>query len=175
VAISDARCVFYDEDRAQALRDGYEKLFPKAGPKTTATVLGDGQHIELTISNASASPLVLPLFLSQQLDTYPVVARHGGTEVQLRGAKDERAAGTASWDRGRNFAQVTIAPGGVAFVRLRIDPTVIDSTYHCAPNAKCAPTVTAQGPLAAGTWELEISLSTYALHVPTAKLAWTQR
>lgn len=71
-AITDARCVFYEEDRAEALRRSYERQFGAAPPKVDGRVLDDGQ-LELTLTNASATPLVLPLFLSSAIEpTAPI-------------------------------------------------------------------------------------------------------
>jgi hypothetical protein len=164
--------VFYEEDRATALRAAYEELVAKAPPDVRARVVGD-LTVEIELTNTSPETLVVPLFLSQVVDLYTVTARRGRTTAHVS-AEQAPAQGTARWDRGRNFAAISIPPGGSAFARLTLDPTIEESEYDCPPEAKCAPTKTLHGPLPAGTWQLEIGLPVYGTPL-TAKVEWTRR
>lgn len=170
--VTDARCVFYDEERATALRTAYEEEIAKAPPIVRGQVVGDAE-VEIEVTNTSPRTLVVPLFLSQVIDLYPATARRGKTSVRVR-ADQRGTQGTARWDHGRNFAAISLPPGGTASVRLTLDPTIEESTYDCPPNAKCSPTKTTRGPLPAGTWEIEIGLPIYGTPL-AAKLAWTKR
>jgi hypothetical protein len=173
IAIGDARCVFSDEDRAQALRVDFET---KVKPPFRAEASVIAGVVELRVTNPASTPLVIPLFLSQSLDTFPVTARSGAKKVTLRGATAvSSAAPTAQWS-ARTFARIVVAPKGVAVVRMTIDPTVVENDWsHCPPDAKCAPHAVDRGPLPRGAWELEVRMPVYAIREITAKVPWTVR
>ena len=175
-AIHDASCVFTDETKADALRQDYERRFSGSSPAVEGSLLPDGT-IELRIMNRGATALVLPLFLSQAVDTFAVTVSRQGRQHRLPSATLIAPSGTADWGlSGRNFARIVIAPNGLAFVRLTIDPTVVeDSLAGCPPNAKCAASRSTKGPLPSGAWTLAIELPIYGVPRPAANIAWTMK
>ncbi|MFO0761419.1 MAG: hypothetical protein U0359_33380 [Byssovorax sp.] len=172
--LGDARCVFADEALANALRADFRRTFSSAPPAVEGSQI-DADHVEVKIPNRAATPLVLPLFLSQSTSTFPVTARSKGRERSLVDAKPEISTHTAQWS-ARTFARVVIAPGGTAALRLRIDPrTTTTSFAGCPPNAKCSPDTIVTGKLAPGSYTLVIDLPFYGLPPMTATVSWTQK
>lgn len=148
----------------------------------------EGGGLEVAVTNAGATALVLPLSWHRELPAFTALAedtRHGqvfelepprldDAEALDAGAGDGSAPGDAgdagATDLHPTFAQIELSPGGSIKGVVRISPRIVRRLApSCPDGGTCAPARLAPGPYTLHLGELLLDVEAG----PPARLPWT--